>query len=115
MDPGDDSIRDQFDLTFLVEQKITEKMRLNFEFGTLALNALQPYGHVGFSLAVLLDSWLVQLGGSYTAQWGSIGSDQFWTPGAGNNRWKRTSDGQFFGTGYLVTALHPEIQVQYFF
>lgn len=115
LDPGDDSIRDQFDLTVLVEQKISERMRLNFEFGTLALTALQPYGHVGVSWSMLFDSWLLQLGGSYTAQWSSVGSDQFWTPGAGNNRWKRNSDGQFYGTGYLVTALHPEIQIQYFF
>lgn len=114
MDPGDESIRDQLDLTMLVEQKISEKMRLNFEFGILALTALRPYGHVGISWCVLLDSWLLQLGASYTAQWASVGTDQFWTPGTGNNRWKSNSDGQLY-TGYMVTALHPEIQIQYFF
>lgn len=115
MDPGDESIRGQLDLTFLIEQKIAEKMRLNLEFGSLALSGLQPYLHLGASWALLMDSWLLQLGASYTAQWGNIGRDNFWTPGYRDNRWKRTSNGQYTGTGYLVSALHPEVQVQYFF
>lgn len=114
-DPGTDKIRGQIDLTFLVEKPLANHVQLNVEFGSLGLNDLEPYLHLGSSVSVIFSRWLVQLGGSLTTRFSSIGTDEFWDPGAFEQRVHTSKEGQLYNGRYLVMGLHPEIQVQYFF
>ncbi|CAN5727955.1 hypothetical protein BH10BDE1_BH10BDE1_30050 [soil metagenome] len=115
MDPGDDAIRGQLDATVLIEHRLNERVRLNFEFGSLGLTDLEPYLHLGTSITLMSPRWLVQLGGSMTGKLGDVGSDTFWTPGVFDQRLHASREGQQYFGRYLTSAVHPEVQIQYFF
>ncbi len=114
MDPGVDAIRGQIDVTALFENRLSERLRLNLEAGTLGLNFLQPYLHVGASIAIVFPRVLVQLGGSLSGRFADFGTSAFFTP-AFDQRVHTSRDGQLYFSRYLTSAIHPELQVQYFF
>jgi hypothetical protein len=116
MDPGSDGIRGQVDLTTLTKFPFWESFSANIEFGGLGLNYIYPYAHGGLSLAYMSKSWLVDLGASYTVQFRELGQSTAWAPGRYDGRAHTSAiDGETFYFKYLQTALHPEVQFQYFF
>jgi hypothetical protein len=117
MDPGSDSIRGQLDFTQLTEIKLANPhYRLGLEAGVLGVNYLYPYLHLGTSLTYLTPRWLVQVGASYTIQVRELFQESGWHPGRFDSRLHTSqSDGQIYYFRYLQTALHPEIQLQYYF
>lgn len=115
MDPGDDKIRNQVDFTTLTKIPMSDEWLFLFEFGGLGLNYLYPYMQAGASIAYKSPSWLVQLGASYTAQFAELNKSTAWSPGRYDSRAHTTENGQTYYFRYLQTALHPEIQIQFFF
>lgn len=117
MDPGRDSIRDQFDLTTLFKIPVLqEDVYCALEVGIVGANYEYPYGHFGASLSYLSASWLFQLGLSYTAQLRELGSTSAFEIGRFDSRIHYSdSEKQYYYFRYLQTAVHPEIQVQYNF
>ncbi|MEN0060285.1 MAG: hypothetical protein AAGB31_15710 [Bdellovibrio sp.] len=117
MDPGSDDIRDQVDLTALAKIRLgASDFYWNFEAGGLGLNYIYPYLQVGSSLAYASSSWLVQVGASYTVRFSEAGQASGWRPGRYDTRqhYSETEE-EYYYYRYLQTALHPEIQLQYFF
>ena len=117
MDPGTDTIREQIDLTALTSVRMGDSdFHWLFEFGGLGLNYWQPYMQLGSSIAYKSASWLVQLGASYTIQFSEINKKASWTPGRYDSRLHYSNtEGRYYYYRYLQTALHPEVQLQYFF
>ena len=118
MDPGKDEIRDQIDATMLAALRLgpLSGFRLLLEGGALGLNYLYPYLQVGSSLAYASDSWLFQVGASATMQFREAMYASGWSPGRHDTRLHYSlSAGQYYTGRYLQTAVHPEIQIQYFF
>lgn len=117
MDPGSDSIRGQLDATQLTAIRLSNPhYRLGLECGALGLNYISPYIHLGSSLTYMASRWLAQVGASYTIQFGEILKESGWHPGRFDSRLHSSqSDGQTYYFRYLQTALHPEIQLQYYF
>ncbi len=116
MDPGRDSLRGQVDVSTLTEFKIPDtEMSWLFELGALGLNYAAPYLQIGSSLVYKDQSWLVQFGASYSVAFNEARYQTGWAPGRYDSRTHTTSDGQAYRQRYLQTALHPEVQVQYFF
>lgn len=117
MDPGRDSIRGQIDVTTLTQIKIGDSdFHLLGELGALGVNYLQPYLQVGGSLAYLSDNWLIQLGASATLTFSEVFTSEGWMPGRYDGRPHYSeSENRTYYYRYLQTALHPEIQLQYFF
>ena len=116
MDMGDNAIRGQLDLTSLTRIRIAESdFSLGLELGTVGMNYLYPYMHVGASVLYTWNSWLAQFGFSYTIQWREWRESKGLRPGRIDTRVRQSSsDGQFYYYPY-ETALHPEMQLQYFF
>lgn len=116
MDPGRDSLRGQVDLSTLTEVKVADsEMSWLFELGALGVNYAAPYLQVGSSLVYKDQSWLVQFGASYTVAFNEARYQTGWSPGRYDSRTHYTADGQAYRQRYLQTALHPEVQLQYFF
>jgi hypothetical protein len=117
MDPGRDDIRGQWDFTTLTNVPISNSdFSWNLEFGGLGLNYKAPYCHMGLSLGYASQSWLVTLGASYTAQFRELNQQSAWVPGRYDGRAHISQiDGATYYFRYLQTAMHPEVQVQYFF
>jgi hypothetical protein len=117
MDPGSDDIRDQWDFSALTAVPIPGSDFLwNFEVGGLGLNYLQPYLQLGSSIAYKSESWLIQVGASYTARFNELSQSTAWSPGRYDSRVHYSeSTGENYYFRYLQTALHPEIQLQFFF
>ncbi len=116
MDAGSDSIRGQLDITTLTRLAIKDTpFSLGFEFGTVGVNYLYPYIHLGTSLVYSEGRWLIQAGFSYSIQWRELRENKGFRPGRIDSRIRRSpDDGQFYFYPY-ETALHPEMQLQYFF
>lgn len=116
MDPGTDSIRNQIDLTTLTKLKWNDQWGVLLEFGGLGLNYYYPYMQSGFSLIYQGTNWYTQLGFSYTAQFRELTYTSAWTPGRYDSRLHySTTAQQYYFYRYLQTALHPEVQIQYYF
>jgi hypothetical protein len=117
MDPGNDAIRDQIDVTSLTVIDVgSDGAKLLLETGVLGLNYVDPYLQIGASLAFTSDSWLVQFGASATMQFQEAGYASGWSPGRHDTRlhYSQTA-GKYYTGRYLQTAVHPEVQLQYFF
>lgn len=116
MDAGSDAIRGQIDLTTLTRLQIDESdFSIGFEFGTVGLNYLYPYIHLGTSVLYKSGPWLLQVGFSYSIQWRELRESKGLRPGRIDSRVRQSpDDGQFYFFPY-ETALHPEMQLQYFF
>lgn len=117
MDPGRDSIRGQIDVTTLTQIRLgSSAMHWLFELGGLGLNYEAPYLQVGTSLAYQGRTWLLQAGASATMQFSEAIYQSGWTPGRYDDRehWSK-SENRSYWFRYLQTALHPEVQVQYYF
>lgn len=116
MDPGRDSLRGQVDLSTLTEVKMSDsELSWLFELGALGVNYAAPYLQLGGSLVYKDESWLVQFGASYSVAFNEAGYQSGWMPGRYDSRTHYTNDGQAYRQRYLQTALHPEVQLQYFF
>jgi len=116
MDPGDDAIRGQVDFTQLTEFSLGDShWKWAYECGVLGANYLYPYFHTGTSIAYARPSWLLQLGASYTIQFQEMFQASGWYPGRFDSRLHQTQDGQAYYFRYLQTALHPEVQLQFYF
>lgn len=116
MDPGDDSIRDQIDVTTLTSVRFNENWGVLLEFGGLGLNYIDPYMQSGMSFFYQGDNWFVQLGASYTAAFSELDEDSAWEPGRYDSRLHYSeSQKTYYYYRYLQTALHPEIQIQFSF
>lgn len=116
MDPGRDSLRGQVDLSTLTEIKVkNSQMSWLFELGALGINYASPFLQIGSSLVYKDQSWLVQFGASYSVAFNEARYQSGWVPGRYDSRTHYTADGQAYRQRYLQTALHPEVQVQYFF
>lgn len=115
MDPGTDTIRHQIDFTMLTQVPLNDEWNILFEFGGLGLNYLYPYMQMGASIAYKNASWLFQLGASYTGQFAELNKSTAWEIGRYDTRTHTTESGQEYYFRYLQTAVHPEIQIQYFF
>jgi hypothetical protein len=116
MDSGADSIRGQFDITTLTRLTLENRsFLLGFEFGTVGVNYIYPYLHLGTSVSYIHGPWLVQAGFSYTIQWRELHDSKGLRPGRIDSRIRKSPyDGQNYFFPY-ETALHPEMQLQYFF
>jgi hypothetical protein len=117
MDPGHDSIRGQVDMTTLTQVKLgATDFHVLGELGALGVNYLQPYLQIGASLAYLSESWLVQLGASATMPFSEAFTTTGWMPGRYDGRQHESqSENRTYYYRYLQTALHPEVQLQYYF
>lgn len=116
MDPGSDAIRGQIDGTTLTKLRLAKDFQAGIEVGVLGANYIEPYLHLGGSISYLNSNWLLQVGASYTIQFSEIGDKSGWTPGRFDERSHVSqSEGDFYYFRYLQTALHPEVQVQYYF
>ena len=117
MDPGTDNIRGQLNTTTLTEFRFGKSdFYFGFELGVLGDNYLYPYMQLGTSFAYISHNWMLQLGASYTAQWRELMYQSAWSPGRYDSREHISkSENQPYYYRYLQTAMHPEIQIQYFF
>lgn len=116
MDPGRDSLRGQVDVSTLTEVKLPDsELSWLFELGALGLNYAAPFLQIGSSLVYKDQSWLVQFGASYSVAFKEARYQSGWVPGRYDSRTHYTADGQAYRMRYLQTALHPEVQLQYFF
>jgi hypothetical protein len=116
MDPGDDGIRDQIDISTLVKFPIDNGASLAVEGGLLGLNYVKPFAHMGASVAFQKQSWLVQLGASYTVPLEQLGTTGGMNIGQMDERVHYSEIAKkYYTERYLQIAVHPEIQVQYNF
>jgi hypothetical protein len=116
MDPGDDSIRDQIDLSTLVKVHVEDNVSLAFEGGLLGANYKNPYAHMGASLVVQDSDWLLQVGASYTAPLAELGQPSAFEVGRMDQRVHYSEIArQYYTERYLQVAVHPEIQIQFNF
>ena len=116
MDPGATNIPYQTDLTSLTKLNLTDKHYLLFELGAVGLNDLYPYLQTGLSYGYQTSAWLFQLGASFTQQMHESFSASGWQFGRYSTRYLySTVQGSFYSYQYLQTAVHPELQLQYFF
>lgn len=116
MDPGDDGIRDQVDISTLLKIPVESGASLSLEGGVLGANFVEPYVHMGASVSFQKQGWLVQLGASYTVPVSLLGTSEGMDVGRMDNRVHLSkTDGKFYRERYLQIAVHPEVQVQYSF
>lgn len=117
MDPGNDTIRGQVDATTLSALKLGETgFLINLEAGLLGANYNYPYLQLGTSLAFMSRLWLIQAGASATMQADEAGLTTGWLPGRYDSRLHvSSSKNKLYYYRYLQTAVHPEIQLQFFF
>jgi hypothetical protein len=117
MDPGKDSLRGQVDLTTLHTIKLSDSgFHFNLEAGLLGANYNYPYLQLGTSLAFISRLWLIQAGASATMQVDESGLATGWEPGRYDSRTHiSASKHKLYYYRYLQTAVHPEIQLQFFF
>lgn len=116
MDPGEDSIRDQVDISTLMKIPLEQKVSLALESGVLGANYKNPYAHFGASLVVQKPEWLIQFGASYTAPLNELGQSSSLQIGRMDQRLHYSSiANQYYRERYLQVAVHPEIQIQFNF
>ncbi len=117
MDPGNDGIRGQVNVSALLETPFSNRRwRLGAEVGFLGINYLAPYLHLGGTIAYVHQSWLVRFGASYTLQVREIGNVQALHLARLDTRpHLSVKEGRYYYSRYLDAALHPEVQIQYFF
>lgn len=116
MDPGDDAIRDQVDFTTLTQIRIPHtQLQWLIELGLLGLNYQMPYLQIGTSLSHLSGNWLFQMGASFSVPMNEVTKKSGWQWGRYDDRLHHTKNGDAYIERYLQTALHPEVQIQYFF
>lgn len=116
MDPGDDSIRDQIDVSTLLRVPVSDKLGFNFETGLIGLNYLTAYNHFGASFAVSQPNWMLQLGASYTVPTTELGTAKGTEVGRWDDRVHYSEVArQYYTERYLQVAVHPEIQFQLYF
>ena len=116
MDPGNDEIRNQIDVSTLVKIPMRAGSSIALETGVLGLNYASPYAHLGASVAIQKQDWLVQLGASYTVPLAELGTTEGFNVGRMDNRVHYSEVARSYYTErYLQVAVHPEVQVQYSF
>lgn len=116
MDPGDDSIRDQIDVSTLLRIRVTDKLGFGLETGLIGLNYLTAYNHFGASFTVQEPNWMLQLGASYTVPTNELGTPAGSEVGRWDNRVHYSEVAkQYYTERYLQVAVHPEIQIQVYF
>lgn len=116
MDPGDDSIRDQIDVSTLLKMPVEDDVSVALEGGLLGANYKSPFAHIGASFVFQQPQWLVQVGASYTAPLNEIGRPSAFEVGRMDQRvhYSQIAD-QYYTERYLQVAVHPEIQIQFNF
>ncbi len=116
MDPGDDAIRDQIDVSTLLKMPVESDANLSLEVGMLGVNFKEPYAHLGASVGFQKENWLVQLGASYTVPISILGSSEALDVGRMDQRvhYSETAK-RYYTERYLQIAVHPEVQIQYSF
>jgi hypothetical protein len=116
MDPGDDNIRDQIDVSTLFKIPVEDGVSLALEGGLLGANYKKPFAHMGASFVFQKPEWLVQVGASYTAPLDELGRSSAFEVGRMDQRlhYSQIAD-QYYTERYLQVALHPEIQIQFNF
>lgn len=116
MDPGDDSIRDQWDASTLWRFSADRHVCFDVELGVLGMNYVKPFAHSGLSIGYQGENWMLQLGGSYTLALEELGSSSALQVGRYDQRVHYSeSTKQYYTERYLQVAVHPEIQLQYSF
>ena len=116
MDPGDDSIRDQIDVSTLVKMPVEDEVSVALEGGLLGANYKSPFAHIGASFVFQKPQWLIQVGASYTAPLNEIGRPSSFEVGRMDKRVHYSQiAGQYYTERYLQVAVHPEIQLQFNF
>lgn len=116
MDPGDDSIRDQIDLSTLFKMPVEDDVSVALEGGLLGANYKNPFAHIGASFVFQQPQWLVQVGASYTAPVAELGRSSAFEVGRMDQRVHYSQiAGQYYTERYLQVAVHPEIQIQFNF
>lgn len=116
MDPGDDAIRDQIDVSTLVKIPVEAGASISLEGGILGMNFVEPYAHLGASVGFQKKGWLVQVGASYTVPVSLLGTADGMDIGRMDNRVHYSEIAKrYYTERYLQIAVHPEIQVQYSF
>lgn len=98
---------DQWSLSTLHQIEIHPRLGMNFEFGVLGLTYRTPLMHTGISFYKLWDSFLMQIGVSYSAT-----TNNFLRL-YDNNAQKNSS--AYVGTQKYDFSMHPEVQLQYNF
>jgi hypothetical protein len=116
MDPGNDEIRDQIDVSTLMKFPVDTGSSISVEGGLLGMNYVDPYAHMGASVTFQKQSWLVQLGASYTVPLKLLGTSDGTDVGRMDERVHYSEIAKkYYTERYLQIAVHPEIQVQYNF
>lgn len=116
MDPGKDTIRDQVDLTSMTQIRIPDtNVQWLVELGVLGLNYELPYLQLGSSFSYLDKSWLIQMGASFSIPMRQAFQRSGWELGRYDDRLHYTANGEAYIERYLQSAIHPEVQVQFFF
>lgn len=116
MDPGDDSIRDQIDISTLVKMPVEDEVSVALEGGLLGANYKSPFAHIGASFVFQKPQWLIQVGASYTAPLAELGQSSAFEVGRMDQRVHYSQiAGQYYTERYLQVAVHPEIQLQFNF
>jgi len=116
MDPGDDSIRDQIDVSTLIKIPVEDGANVSLESGILGMNFKESYLHLGGSVGFQNKGWLVQVGASYTVPVGLLGTADAMDIGRMDQRvhYSEVAD-RYYTERYLQVAVHPEVQVQFSF
>lgn len=98
---------DQWSLTTLHQIEIRSRWGMNFEVGVLGLTYRTPLMHTGLSFYKLWESFLMQIGVSYSAT-----TNNFLRLYDNSSQ---KSSGAYLGTQKYDFSMHPEIQLQYNF
>jgi hypothetical protein len=116
MDPGDDGIRDQVDVSTLLKIPVEDGASISLEGGVIGVNFVEPYAHMGASVGFQNKGWLVQVGASYTVPVSLLGTADGMDVGRMDQRIHYSEIAKrYYTERYLQIAVHPEVQIQYSF